>query len=194
MLDLACGGGVLGFVIEPEGRRYVGIDINPDVITAALRHSREVGSRNKFILGDIRSARLEGTFDTVTLLGNALCHFNTGDFVSILKNIAGNVCAGSYFVVDYRDVVSLLYARKWARRFSGKRGGRTVTSVTKGIDTKYGDLLLESIQKGGRNLDFKHGVWSPFILQPLMQLNDWTLVHREYSRRRSSWLDVFRRL
>lgn len=194
VLDLACGGGVLGFVLEGKGHRYVGIDINPDVINAALRHSNELGSSNRFVLGDIRSAKLEGTFDTVMLLGNALCHFNTGDFVSILKSVARNVRAGSYFVIDYRDVVSLLFARRWARRFSGKRGGRTATSVTKGIDTRRGDLLLESVQSRGRNFDFTHGIWSPFILQPLMQLNKWTLVRREFGRRGDSWLDVYRRL
>lgn len=194
VLDLACGGGVLGFVVEPEGHRYVGVDINPDAVDAARHHADEVGSHNRFVLGDVRSTKLAGTFDTVTLLGNALCHFNTADLVSIMRNVSGNVHSGSYFVVDYRDVVSLLFARRWARRFSGKRGTKTVTSVTKGIDTRRGDLLLESVQKGGSNFDFTHGVWSPFVLEPLMELNNWSLVRRNFNRRQSSWFDVYRRL
>lgn len=194
VLDLACGGGVLGFVVEPEGHRYLGIDTNHDAVGAARQYAAEIGSHNRFVLGDVRSTELQGTFDTVTLLGNALCHFNTADFVSIIGNVAGHVHSGSYFVVDYRDVVSLLFARRWARRFSGRREARTVTSVTKGFDARRGDLLLESIQEGGRNLRFTHGVWSPFILEPLMRLNGWSLVRGKFKRRQNGWLDVYRKL
>lgn len=177
--------------VESHGHSYVGIDINPDAVNAARRHADEAGSHNRFILGDVLSMKLKGTFDTVTLLGNALCHFNTTGFVSILTNIAGNVHAGSYFVVDYRDVVSLLFAKRWARRFSEKDGKRVVASLTKGINTSRGDLLLESIQERGRNFDFTHGVWSPFIIEPLMREKGWRLARRYPRRSWNGWLDVY---
>jgi SAM-dependent methyltransferase len=183
--------GAFGSVLEPEGHEYVGVDSNPDMIRSARDNARKTRSSNRFILGDVRSAGIEGRFDTVTLPGNALCHFDTADFLSIITNVERNVQARSCFVVDYRDVVSLLFAGKWARRFSEKRGGRTVTSLTKGIDTEQGILLLESVQKHGRNFDFTHGVWSPFIIEPLMRAKGWRLARRYPLRAWKGWLDVY---
>ena len=195
VLDLACGGGALGFVVESKGHSYVGIDINPDAVGAARNHAAEVGSRNRFVLEDIRSVKLEGTFDTLTLLGNALCHFNTSEFVSIMANVERNIHMGSYFIVDYRDVVSLLFAGKWSRkRYVQKRGGTTVTSLTRRIDTERGDAVIDSLAKGRRPLRFTYAIWSPFIIEPLMRLNKWKLVRREFRRLNSSWLDIYRRL
>jgi SAM-dependent methyltransferase len=132
ILDIACGGGVLGFIAEKHGHEYVGIDINPDAVNAGRKYGKSVGSKVEFILGDARKEKLDGTFNTFTLLGNALCHFNTSDVVKVLANVQGNVAKGAHFLVDYRDVVKLLYRKKWAHKFKEVREGKPMTS-NKGV-------------------------------------------------------------
>jgi len=97
VLDLACGGGVLGFVIESKGHNYVGVDINQDMVDSAKRHANDTGSGNRFILADVRSSKLRGDYDTITLLGNAVIHFTVADLARILRNIDRNVHRGTFF-------------------------------------------------------------------------------------------------
>jgi len=195
VLDLACGGGILGFLVETKGHEYVGIDANPDVVKSAIGHARRAKSSNRFLLGDIRSAKISGVFDTITLLGNALTHFNIEDFVATISNLSKNVRIGSYLIVDYRDVVSMLFQRRWKRRFTGKRGGHLpgITTATRDINPLLGELLMESMKQGRRKLKFRFGVWSPFIVEALMRLMGWRLVRRSYKNSSNISLEVYRK-
>jgi SAM-dependent methyltransferase len=193
ILDIACGGGILGFIAEKHGHEYVGIDINPDAVNAGRKYGKSVGSKVEFILGDARREKLDGTFNTVTLLGNALCHFNTSDVVKVLANIRSNLVEGAYFIVDYRDVVKLLYERKWDRRFKEVREGKPTISITKECDTLKGQFDMDSFGGSGRKeVEFVHGIWSPFIIEPIMELNGWSLVNRKLKRKLTVWQDVYR--
>lgn len=194
ILDIACGGGVLGFVAEKERRQYVGMDVNADAISAAREYARKNGSSCRFVLGDARKTKVVGSFDTFSLLGNALCHFSTGEFANALDNLSGRAKAGAYFIVDYRDVVQVLFRRKWARRFRQVRDGHPMTSVTKYCDTQRGELVIDSLDgRGRKQLEFVYGVWSPFIIEPIMNSRGWFLVRREFERKSTLWLDVYRR-
>lgn len=193
ILDLACGGGVLGFVAEPRGHSYFGVDINPDMVNSARLHAKEMRSRNRFILGDIASVKLGGVFDTITLLGNALIHFNSAEFEDILRNIEGNTHSGTFFLVDYRDVVEMLFTGRWGRRYAQKRGEKTVVSLRKGINLERGEILIESRVSGKHNLNFGHAIWSPFIIEPIMNARNWKLARRRPVPAWSGWLDVYRK-
>ena len=43
VLDLTCGGGVMGFIVENKGHSYTGMDINPDMIQEAKKYAKEFG-------------------------------------------------------------------------------------------------------------------------------------------------------
>lgn len=152
-----------------------------------------MGSHNRFVLGDVLSAKLDGTFDTVALLGNALCHFNTVKFGTILDGVEPGVHVGTSFIVDYRDVVGMLYRGEWKKSYSERRGSRIIVGVGKGIDTVKGDMLIQSETGGRHNLDFTHAVWSPFIIEPLMAAKGWKLVRRRPKPEWKGWLDVYER-
>ncbi|HYM40680.1 MAG TPA: class I SAM-dependent methyltransferase [Thermoplasmata archaeon] len=191
VLDLACGGGVLGFLLEPAGHGYVGIEVNPDMIQGARAYAREVGSRNRFLLADITRKRVRGQFDTVTTLGNALCHFTPADFTRVLTNVQGATHRRSYFLLEYRDVVALLARQEWWTRKTIRRGKNKVHVVTKAYDTEHGAIEQDHTNVGsGRRVRFRHAIWSPFILEPLMASYDWTLVKRRRGRR-DVVLDVY---
>jgi SAM-dependent methyltransferase len=192
VLDLACGGGILGFVVEAEEHQYLGIDINPDMITSARQEAAKIGSKCTFALGDVRSSRIKGTFHTVTLLGNAVIHFTPADLQKTLGNIKENVSVGAYFLVEYRDVVRMLYTGDWGKRYVEEKGKRSVVSVSKGIDTERGRINVESISRGKHNLDFGHALWSPFILEQVMNGAGWELARRQRTSPQV-WFDVYQK-
>jgi len=196
VLDLACGAGVLGFVLSKHGHDYLGIDKNPDMIKLATIVIEESNSEKiRFTLGDIRRSRIRGKFDTVTLLGNAVIHFDTSDLLLILKNVSRNLVSGrSHFIVDYRDLVSMLYTGDWNPREtyneSNKITGKVIGSKCIGIDPISGNIKLRSLVDGHKNLVFTHAIWSPFIIQPIMESNGFELAKRR--RTSQGWLDVYR--
>jgi SAM-dependent methyltransferase len=193
VLDIACGSGVLGFIVEREGRSYTGVDVNPDMISSARIHAKKVESRNRFIKADVTKMKIEGNFDTLCMLGNALCHFSTHEFSRILQNTAAH--RGAYFIVDYRDMVRLMFDKKWnvKKRLVEKERGRI--STTKGCDTRTGFVLTTTTDLHGNNeVGFAHAIWSPFIIAPIMNNHGWSLVRRRFSKRWSGWLDIYRRI
>lgn len=192
VLDIACGGGVLGFIVEREGRAYTGVDVNPDMIAAARSYAREVGSANRFKTGDALRMKFDGTFDTICILGNALCHFSTRDFSRTVQRISPHIKRGGYLIADYRDLVLLMFNKRWNVRKKLVKGGRV--SATKGCDTSSGFVLVATADLDGENrVGFAHAIWSPFIIEPIMIDHGWTLVRRRFSKRWSGWLDIYRR-
>ena len=192
VLDLACGGGVLGFVLEPHGHRYTGVDVNPDMIAAANKHVREVGSKNRFILDDVLRMSVSGRFETVCMMGNALCHFSTGDFSQILNRVERRVRPGGNFVVDYRDLVLAMFNRRW--NASKKLVQRGRVSATKGCDTRAGFVHVATNDLHGRQrVAFAHAIWSPFIMETIMKAQGWSLRKRSFSKRWYGWLDVYKK-
>lgn len=193
VLDLACGGGALGFLLEPHGHSYFGVDVNSDMIRSAEAYAAEIRSRNRFVVGDARKISVEDSFDTLTLLGNALIHFNTKELRDVLGSVRTNAAEGAYFIIDYRDVVSSLFygTWKWKRRLVQERNGKEVVSVSKEIDTRAGEIVVDSRSAGRRTLEFTAAIWSPFILQDIMESSSWRLAHRRALPDRC--LDVYRR-
>ena len=195
VLDICCGGGILGFIIESKGHRYAGIDINPDMINSAKKYAKKTKSKNKFILGDIAKRKINGKFNTITLIGNALVHFNTHEFLGILKNLKRNTSKGAYFIIDYRDVVELLFKKQWKDRMIEKNKGKTIISLTKGADTEEGEIYKTASERSGKNkIKFKHTIWSPFIIEPLMKISGWRLMKRNRLETWQGWIDVYKKV
>ena len=194
VLDLACGGGVLGFIVEQRGHAYTGVDINPDMIYAARSYAKEVGSRNLFIQADVTQLRIGGKFDTICMLGNALCHFSVDDLSKVLRRIKRNAKLGSHFIVDYRDVVGLMFYKQWNQKTKLVQRDRGRVSVTKGCDTRRGFVTVATSDLAGRKrVRFEHAIWSPFIISEIMSEHGWVLKSRRLSKRWAGWLDVYRK-
>ncbi|HWB82268.1 MAG TPA: class I SAM-dependent methyltransferase [Nannocystaceae bacterium] len=180
VLDVACGGGILGAILEPHGHRYVGVDINPDMIRAGKEWARANGSRNRFVLGDAATVELSGRFDTVTLLGNASCHIEPVKLGAILRNLARHLRRDATFVIDYRDVVEMLDARQWRRRAVERRNGRVTRFEATECDTVRGSMVASYRPDGDRRVaEFRHAIWSPFIMSALLEGAGWRLLARK---------------
>ncbi len=179
VLDLACGGGVLGAVVAGSVQRYVGIDANPDMVRAARGASRGFGPASTFVLGDVRRAHVSGRFDTVTLLGNSLAHLDVAEMDELLRRRAGNVHPGSSFLVDYRDLIAMFWNGSWAPVKIQNLGAGKVVHRTTAVDVETGRLRMRARPNSRRwTLDWAHAIWSPFILENLMSSHGWRLVDR----------------
>lgn len=194
VLDIACGGGVLGFIVEQQGHAYTGIDVNPDMISSARTYAKDVSSRNRFIKTDVTRLKIEGKFDTICILGNALCHFSTRELSKVLQRVVSHCGRGSYLIVDYRDMVLQMFNKKWnlRRRLVMKDRGRV--SVTTGCDTRTGFVQVSTTDMRGKNkVRLAHAIWSPFIVTLIMNEHGWSLAKRSFWKKRSLWLDIYRR-
>ncbi len=194
VVDLACGGGVLGFVLERHGRRYTGVDINPDMIREARAHARKTGSRATFVRGDLATVKLQGRFATATLVGNSLCHIDGRRLLAILEHLRPKMRAGSHFIVDYRDVVGLLYAGQWLMHSEQRYDDRIVDVRTDGCDTVRGRLeQAYNIVGEPQAHRWGHAIWSPFIIEPLFAASGWKLRKRR-EEPWSGYTDVYQKV
>lgn len=179
VLDLGCGGGVLGRVLESTGRTYLGVDANPDMIREARRGAAARGSKERFLLGDITRLRLPGRFDTVTVLGNSLAHLSVAQMERLLRRLDANVHPGSTFIVDYRDLVAMFWQGTWTRVVVQTHVVGKVVHRARVLDTGEGRLRMRARPAQGRwVLDWTHAIWSPFILEGLMRAHGWRLADR----------------
>ena len=179
VLDLCCGGGVLGRVMQQHRREYVGVDANPDMIREARTAARETGSMQRFVLGDVARVRITGRFDTVTMIGNSLAHFTVGELDELLRRRRANVHAGSTLILDYRDLVGMFWTGAWSKvRVQKLLAGKIVHRATL-LDLESGRLAMRA-QSASRKwvLDWTHAIWSPFIVESLMHSHGWRLVNR----------------
>ena len=177
VLDLACGGGVLGVLLEPTRRTYLGVDVNPDM----LREARKTGLR--FLKADITRDRIPGRFDTITLLGNAMAHFGVRDMDRLLRTRRANVRPGSTLLIDYRDLVAMFWQDSWTQVKVQTHLRTTVVSRARFVDLVHGTLDLRTRPSTRKwVLDWSHAIWSPFIVEMVMRHHGWLLVRRSALR------------
>lgn len=179
VLDLCCGGGVLGLVLEQHRRDYIGVDANPDMIREARRAARKVGSTQRFVLGDVARVRIAGEFDTVALVGNSLAHFTVEELDGLLRRRRTNVHVGSTLIVDYRDLVGMFWSGTWSKVKVQTLGREKVVHRATLLDLEHGRLAMRA-RPASRKwvLDWTHAIWSPFIVESLMGSHGWRLVNR----------------
>jgi len=201
VLDLGCGGGVLGLVADHAGLSYVGVDGNPDMIRDARTWARRRGSKARFLQGDLGTFRLSGQYDTITILGNTMGHLTVDQFDRLLERLSHHVGSGGSLLIDYRDLVAMFWNGTWthAKVQTFVRG--RVTHRTRLVNLRSGRLEMSARPSSGRwRLRWSHAIWSPFILESVMRSRGWRLVKRVVSRPSGhgrqppeAYLDVYRR-
>lgn len=192
VLDLGCGGGTLGFLLERPERVYLGADLNPDMIRLAQATAAQRESPCRFVLGDVARMRFPGHYDTVAILGNGLGHFTPEQFVKVLENVDRSLERRARLIVEYRDVVGNLTRGTWRLRkpvrSKSARGWLEVTPVSADVNRGFLQMRLRATWSKQPNLS-THAIWSPFVLSVVASLEGWTLVSRR--ARHDHFIDVF---
>src|SRR5579859_7776580 len=151
------------------------------MIEGARATVRERNSACTFLQRDILRRRVPGRHDTVVLLGNTLAHFTPTQFTNILDNVAGGLRRGAFLIVSYRDLVEQLLRGQWriGRTYRRKLARGTINVTSVGADLSRGTLQVRLNASWFRNpTRSTHAICSPFILNPLVALFGWNLVHR----------------
>jgi hypothetical protein len=111
----------------------------------------------------------------------------------MIKNLSEDAHKGTYFIIDYRDIVELLFKKQWKDRWVEKKV-KTIISLTTGADMKVGEIYKKAFEKNGKNkINFSHAIWSPFIIEPIMESFGWKLVSRKRIKEWQGWIDVYKR-
>ncbi len=104
LLDLGCGTGAHAIALGQKGYRVHGIDVSNEMLQRAEerlgRISKEV-PRVSFSQGDIRTARLDGTFDAVVSLFHVMSYQVTNeDLRAAFATARAHLRPGGLFIFD----------------------------------------------------------------------------------------------
>jgi SAM-dependent methyltransferase len=102
VLDLGCGTGAHAIRLAGRGYDVVGVDISPSMLAIAKHGASEAEpGRSEFVLGDIRSVRLDRTFDAVIGMFAVLGYQTSDEDVrAALTTVRTHLAEGGPFVFD----------------------------------------------------------------------------------------------
>jgi SAM-dependent methyltransferase len=129
ILDLGCGTGRL---LEHLGQ-LVPDCCGVDLLESNIAYARSVRCGISFQVGDMRTLRLDRTFDLVVCLGNALSYALTDDaLMATVRTFGAHAHAGTLLIVDPLNAWTYLGGRGFERRIEGRvdTPGFRATSVS----------------------------------------------------------------
>jgi len=109
ILDLGCGTGRHDFILTEMGFEITGVDMSQEMLTVANAHLSSLTSQQgiahpsppTFIHGDIRSVRLESTFDVVISLFHVMSYQTTNDdLTAAFATARAHLKPGGVFIFD----------------------------------------------------------------------------------------------
>lgn len=101
ILEFACGTWLVAKALENNWYKVIWVDISEKM----LKKAGENISEKKLILWDMRSIKLDKTFDTVLCNYNSICHLLTWeDWQAFFDNVVKHLSSGWLFVFDINTV------------------------------------------------------------------------------------------
>ena len=117
MLDLGCGTGRL---LEHLGQ-IIPDCCGVDLLESNIAYARSVRRGISFQVGDMRTLRLDRTFDLVVCLGNALSYALSDDaLMATVRTFVSHAHAGALLLVDPLNARTYLEGRGFERRIEGR--------------------------------------------------------------------------
>jgi SAM-dependent methyltransferase len=105
LLDLGCGSGRHAVRLAQDGYSIVGVDRSEEMLAAAQQRSADLTSderkRLNFRAGDLRSVRLQQTFDVVVALFHVMSYQTSNDdLLAAFTTARTHLRAGGLFIFD----------------------------------------------------------------------------------------------
>lgn len=173
LLNIGCGGGKNILNLKREFN-VTGLDLSPTMLAQA----KELNPECLFIQGDMRSFKLNNTFDAV-LMDDAIAHMNNrADFAAAFRTAYAHLNPGGVLVVTPDVTVENFHQNK-TTTFSATRDGLEVVFIENvydpdPTDEQYETTILYLIRDQG-NLRIETERWAMGIYS----LGTWRRVLRE---------------
>jgi SAM-dependent methyltransferase len=173
LLDIGCGGGKNVFNLK-RLFTVTGVDLSP----AMLAQAKELNPECTFIQGDMRTFRLDTTFDAV-LMDDAISHMNCPeDFTAAVRTAAAHLNLGGILIAT-PDVTSETFQQNRTCSTRATRGALDVVFIENVYDPdpndeQYETTILYLIRDRGR-LRIQTDHWTMGIFS----LKRWRSVLRE---------------
>lgn len=137
LLHLGSGGGSLDYHLKRH-YRVTGVDLSP----AVLEHARELNPEVEYLAADIRSVRLERTFDAVLLQDTAAYLTSPEELRAVHRSAGAHLATGGVLLTRPQELRSHFVQHRTcvATRSSEER---TVTTVAADFDPDPQDCVFE---------------------------------------------------
>ena len=138
ILELGCGTGKHALELAQRGFSITGIDRSSGMVAAANARFPDTGLPAdvtvKFDLGDVRTARLGGTFDAVVSLFHVMSYQVTdSDLMATIRTAAEHLADGGVFIFDCWYGPAVLSARPEVRVRRGENSQLSVFRVAEPV-------------------------------------------------------------
>lgn len=101
VLDLGCGTGRHSCLLSARGYHVVGVDRSVEMLRTARARARQDGVNTQFVVGDIRTASVEGKFDAALMMFAVLGYQTSDvDFRAALNNARQHLSPGGVLIFD----------------------------------------------------------------------------------------------
>ena len=99
-VDVGCGNGYFTRALYKAGYSVKGMDISPEMLTAAIELARKEGVGSEFLTGDITKLRLCGKVDFITAVNDCINYVPQDKLLSTFKGVCANLKKGGVFLFD----------------------------------------------------------------------------------------------
>lgn len=106
ILELGCGTGIHAEYLARQGFLVHGVDLSAEMLAKAEARKAslpaEIAERLTFSQGDVRTVRVDGTFDAVVSLFHVMSYQNSNaDLAAAFATAAHHLASGGVFMFDY---------------------------------------------------------------------------------------------
>jgi len=98
ILDAGCGTGRVAIELAGRGFDVVGVDVDPSMLDSARRKAPSL----TWVLGDLATDVIEGTFDAVVLAGNVLIFVAPGTEATVVQQCAARLRPGGLMIAGFQ--------------------------------------------------------------------------------------------
>jgi len=194
LLDLGAGTGTHALLLAQLGFKVTGVELSAGMAEIARRKPSRGGAPVEFLCGDMRTVRLDRTFDAVTSLFHVMSYqVSNEDFSRALATARAHLRAGGIFIFDFWYGPAVLADRPEIRSKRIEREGMTITrraepehdlkSAT--VTVNYTLQVLESASGNRREVRESHRMRYYFLpeIMPMLDAAGFKLLEAY------GWLD-----
>jgi SAM-dependent methyltransferase len=180
LLDLGSGTGTHALLLAQLGFRVTGVELSPGMAEIARRKPSRGGAPVEFLVADVRTLRLDRTFDAVTSLFHVMSYqVSNEDFASALGTARAHLRAGGIFIFDFWYGPAVLADRPEVRTKRIEREGLHITrraepehdEKSRTVNVNYTLQVLESGSASSREIRESHRMRYYFLPEIMPMLD-----------------------